>query len=187
MQLGLTAFCEDILKFHYMAMLLVDSNCLLLVLKMFGLQEPLQVVGVYNEVPDAGFVWKSGPDNPTLICSDSSRCTTRSCASKEVARSMSQNPSPATNLRQSRGVTSFKSSILHRFCKSSAKASHIDVCCSASTRAQYVVGIKLIETYSMMVGHIETFAEDYTSIATATNLEGYQESSSIFGSQMATV
>lgn len=42
------------MKFHYLAHLLVDSNCLLLILKMFGLQEVMQQVQTKNEVPD----WK---------------------------------------------------------------------------------------------------------------------------------
>lgn len=42
------------MKFHYLAHLLVDSNCLLLILKMFGLQEVMQQVQTKNEVPE----WK---------------------------------------------------------------------------------------------------------------------------------
>lgn len=39
----------DILKFHYFAQLLFDSNCLLLVLKMFGLSDVYQSVTAKNE------------------------------------------------------------------------------------------------------------------------------------------
>lgn len=42
------------MKFHYLAHLLVDSNCLLLVLKMFGLQEVSNQVRMKNEVEE----WK---------------------------------------------------------------------------------------------------------------------------------
>lgn len=44
----------DVLKFHNFAQLLLDSNCILLVLKMFGLNEVSQVVNVNNEWED----WK---------------------------------------------------------------------------------------------------------------------------------
>jgi hypothetical protein len=42
------------MKFHYLAHLLVDSNCLLLILKMFGLQEVSNQVRMRNEVEE----WK---------------------------------------------------------------------------------------------------------------------------------
>lgn len=42
------------MKFHYLAHLLVDSNCLLLILKMFGLQEVSSQVRLRNEIED----WK---------------------------------------------------------------------------------------------------------------------------------
>ena len=42
------------MKFNYLAHLLVDSNCLLLILKMFGLQEVSNQVRVKNEVDE----WK---------------------------------------------------------------------------------------------------------------------------------
>lgn len=42
----------DILKFHFVAQLLFDSNCLLLVLKMFGLNDVHQVVQTKNEDED---------------------------------------------------------------------------------------------------------------------------------------
>lgn len=37
------------MKFHYLSQLLVDSNCLLLILKMFGLQEVSTLVKTKNE------------------------------------------------------------------------------------------------------------------------------------------
>lgn len=43
---------SHIMKFQYLAQLLVDSNCLLLILKMFGLQEVAQLVKAKNEVDD---------------------------------------------------------------------------------------------------------------------------------------
>jgi len=42
------------MKFHYLAHLLVDSNCLLLLLKMFGMQEVSNQVRMKNEVEE----WK---------------------------------------------------------------------------------------------------------------------------------
>ena len=44
----------DVMKFHYLGQLLFDSNCLLLVLKMFGLSDVLKYVQADNEVRD----WK---------------------------------------------------------------------------------------------------------------------------------
>jgi len=41
--------CSDVMKFHYLSQLLVDSNCLLLILKMFGLQEVSTLVKTKNE------------------------------------------------------------------------------------------------------------------------------------------
>nr|XP_018263299.1 uncharacterized protein I303_04793 [Kwoniella dejecticola CBS 10117]OBR85457.1 hypothetical protein I303_04793 [Kwoniella dejecticola CBS 10117] len=46
---------SHILKFHYFAQLLFDSNCALLVLKMFGLTDLLHVVQTKNEVEDSNF------------------------------------------------------------------------------------------------------------------------------------
>jgi len=43
---------SHIMKFHYLAQLLVDSNCLLLILKMFGLQEVAVQVKTKNECED---------------------------------------------------------------------------------------------------------------------------------------
>lgn len=40
------------MKFHYLSQLLVDSNCLLLILKMFGLQEVSTSVQTKNDRPD---------------------------------------------------------------------------------------------------------------------------------------
>ncbi|WWC89537.1 uncharacterized protein L201_004461 [Kwoniella dendrophila CBS 6074] len=46
---------SHILKFHYFAQLLFDSNCALLVLKMFGLTDLLNVVQTKNEMEDSNF------------------------------------------------------------------------------------------------------------------------------------
>lgn len=46
---------SHIMKFHYLAQLLVDSNCLLLILKMFGLQEVAVQVKTKNECEDYNF------------------------------------------------------------------------------------------------------------------------------------
>ncbi|CAO1620697.1 unnamed protein product [Parajaminaea phylloscopi] len=43
------------LKFHHLSQFLVDSNCMLLVLKMFGLQEVANKVRSINEVPAYNF------------------------------------------------------------------------------------------------------------------------------------
>jgi hypothetical protein len=42
----------DVLKFHFVAQLLFDSNCLLLVLKMFGLSDVQLSVTANNELED---------------------------------------------------------------------------------------------------------------------------------------
>lgn len=46
---------SHILKFHHLTQLLLDSNCLVLVLKIFGLQELSQMVQTKNEMPDCSF------------------------------------------------------------------------------------------------------------------------------------
>ncbi|KAM0755828.1 hypothetical protein T439DRAFT_13398 [Meredithblackwellia eburnea MCA 4105] len=46
---------SHVMKFHYLSQLLVDSNCLLLILKMFGLQEVSTSVKTKNERPDHCF------------------------------------------------------------------------------------------------------------------------------------
>ena len=44
------------MKFHHLGQLLLDSNCLLLILKMFGLQEVSVTVVAKNDVPDQKYV-----------------------------------------------------------------------------------------------------------------------------------
>ncbi|GAA6035376.1 hypothetical protein JCM8097_008842 [Rhodosporidiobolus ruineniae] len=46
---------SHVMKFHYFSQLLVDSNCLLLILKMFGLQEVSTLVRIKHDVPDRNF------------------------------------------------------------------------------------------------------------------------------------
>lgn len=46
----------DILKFHLLTQLLFDSNCLLLLLKMFGLTDISQVITAHNEVEPLKYV-----------------------------------------------------------------------------------------------------------------------------------
>ncbi|GAA5980477.1 hypothetical protein JCM10908_001665 [Rhodotorula pacifica] len=46
---------SHIMKFHYFSQLLVDSNCLLLILKMFGMQEVSTLVRIRHEKPDHNF------------------------------------------------------------------------------------------------------------------------------------
>lgn len=50
---GVTKCAEilDIMKFHHLGQLLLDSNCILLVLKMFGMQEVSNVIVAKNEIP----------------------------------------------------------------------------------------------------------------------------------------
>ncbi len=43
---------SDVMKFHHLGQLLLDSNCLLLILKMFGLQEVANTVSMKTELPD---------------------------------------------------------------------------------------------------------------------------------------
>lgn len=44
------------MKFHHLGQLLLDSNCILLVLKMFGMQEVSSVIVAKNEIPDCKYV-----------------------------------------------------------------------------------------------------------------------------------
>ncbi|CAD6919859.1 unnamed protein product [Tilletia controversa] len=46
---------SHVMKFHFLCQLLVDSNCLLLILKMFGLQEAANVVKMRNEADKYSF------------------------------------------------------------------------------------------------------------------------------------
>ncbi|KDE05127.1 hypothetical protein MVLG_04469 [Microbotryum lychnidis-dioicae p1A1 Lamole] len=46
---------SHVMKFHYLSQLLVDSNCLLLILKMFGLQEVSTSVKTKNDREDQNF------------------------------------------------------------------------------------------------------------------------------------
>lgn len=48
-------YLTDVLKFHHLTSLLLDSNCLVLVLKIFGLQEISAMVQTKNEMPDCSF------------------------------------------------------------------------------------------------------------------------------------
>ena len=42
----------DVMKFHHLGQLLLDSNCLLLILKMFGLQEVSVTVASKHDSPE---------------------------------------------------------------------------------------------------------------------------------------
>lgn len=46
----------DVLKFHYFGQLLLDSNCLLLALKMFGFAEVSATVQTKHESEDFKYV-----------------------------------------------------------------------------------------------------------------------------------
>lgn len=46
----------DVMKFHHLGQLLLDSNCILLVLKMFGMQEVSNVIVAKNEIPEFKYV-----------------------------------------------------------------------------------------------------------------------------------
>ncbi|PLW34135.1 hypothetical protein PCASD_11606 [Puccinia coronata f. sp. avenae] len=66
---------SHVMKFHYLAQLLVDSNCLLLILKMFGLQEVGVQVKTKNECEDYNFFRYCalyGSRFPTEACSKES-------------------------------------------------------------------------------------------------------------------
>lgn len=45
-------FHSDVMKFHHLGQLLLDTNCLLLILKMFGLQEVSASVVSKADSPD---------------------------------------------------------------------------------------------------------------------------------------
>lgn len=42
--------CVDVLKFEYLSQLLVDSGCLLLILKILGLQEVTTLVSAQTDI-----------------------------------------------------------------------------------------------------------------------------------------
>ncbi|KAG8956756.1 Factor arrest protein 11 [Tulasnella sp. 424] len=46
---------SHVMKFHHLGQLLLDSNCLLLILKMFGLQEVATTVVARNDIPEQNF------------------------------------------------------------------------------------------------------------------------------------
>jgi predicted subunit of tRNA(5-methylaminomethyl-2-thiouridylate) methyltransferase len=56
------------MKFHYFAQLLVDSNCLLLILKMFGLQEVSTLVRTRNEI--VNFKYETAPLMSEIVPAD---------------------------------------------------------------------------------------------------------------------
>lgn len=56
-ELLLILFPADVMKFHHFGQLLLDSNCLLLILKMFGLQEVATTVVAKNESVDHKYVF----------------------------------------------------------------------------------------------------------------------------------
>lgn len=56
----------DVMKFHYFSQLLVDSNCLLLILKMFGLQEVSTLVRIKHDRADYKCVSDSFSCFPSL-------------------------------------------------------------------------------------------------------------------------
>ncbi|KAG9294797.1 hypothetical protein G9A89_008489 [Geosiphon pyriformis] len=56
------------LKFEYLAQLLVDSNCLLLILKMFGLQDVGVTVKAKNEVEELNFFQYCNANDTKDVC-----------------------------------------------------------------------------------------------------------------------
>lgn len=47
--------CIDVLKYEYISQLLADSGCMLLILKMIGLQEVADMVTAHTDVPYYSF------------------------------------------------------------------------------------------------------------------------------------
>ena len=47
------------MKFHHLGQILLDTNCLLLILKMFGLQEVAHTVVSKADAPDFKFVFNA--------------------------------------------------------------------------------------------------------------------------------
>lgn len=48
--------CIDVLKYEYISQLLADSGCILLILKMIGLQEVTDMVTAHTDVPCYSFL-----------------------------------------------------------------------------------------------------------------------------------
>ena len=46
------SFAPDVMKFHHLGQHLLDTNCLLLILKMFGLQEVSVSVASKADAPE---------------------------------------------------------------------------------------------------------------------------------------
>lgn len=54
------------MKFHYLGQQLLDSNCLLLVMKMFGMQDMSMVVVSKVDIPELEYVISSSPRSLTV-------------------------------------------------------------------------------------------------------------------------
>lgn len=52
----LTEHLSDVMKFHHLGQILLDTNCLLLILKMFGLQEVSTTVVSKADAPEEKYV-----------------------------------------------------------------------------------------------------------------------------------
>ena len=52
----LTYMLVDVMKFHHLGQLLLDTNCLLLILKIFGLQEVSAAVVAKADIPERKLV-----------------------------------------------------------------------------------------------------------------------------------
>lgn len=61
MILGLT-LPADVMKFHHLGQLLLDTNCLLLIMKMFGLQEVSTSVVSKADSPENKYVLLPMPE-----------------------------------------------------------------------------------------------------------------------------
>lgn len=63
----------DILKFEYLSQLLVDSGYLLLILKIIGLQNVIDLVEAPTDIPHYNFLecnWNTEEDKSSFTCSN---------------------------------------------------------------------------------------------------------------------
>ncbi|KAK0556361.1 Factor arrest protein 11 [Tilletia horrida] len=80
---------SHVMKFHFLSQLLVDSNCLLLILKMFGLQDHTHAVKTRNEVEMYNFFnycYSNGGREPRMSLPEDAAARQRAAAEAAAAQ-----------------------------------------------------------------------------------------------------
>ena len=94
---------SDAMKFHHLGLLLLDSNCLLLLLKMFGLQEVSTAVISKADSPDNKCDTQSSRSSKlslTLCCSFFSYCLLNFSSRQQNVRPEEEMPRPSRRTEQ---------------------------------------------------------------------------------------